>query len=69
MLQPFFAITAQWVHHDDTDGCIKIKAQLIAFHQIWGSHTAKKMAKLCLDLLDRAGTTSNVRFYHFMTLV
>jgi hypothetical protein len=42
------------------DGSVKIKARLIAFHRIFGRHTGEKLAKLCIDLLDRAGTTANV---------
>jgi hypothetical protein len=60
--QPYFAITAHWAYRDDVDGSIKIKARLIAFHRIFGRHTGQKMAKLCIDLLDRAGTTANVFF-------
>lgn len=62
-LKPFFAITAHWVYRDDADGSIRIKARLIAFHQISGRHTGENMAKLCLDLLDRAGCTANVSFF------
>jgi hypothetical protein len=61
-LRPYFAITAHWAYRDDTDGSIKIKARLIAFHRISGRHTGENMAKLCIDLLDRAGTTANVSF-------
>ena len=60
--QPYFAITANWAYHDDVDGSIKIKACLITFHWIFGCHTGQKMAKLCINLLDRAGTTANVFF-------
>ena len=59
-LQSFFAITAHWAYRDEYDGSIKIKARLIAFHKIFGRHTGEKLAKLCIDLLDRAGTTANV---------
>jgi hypothetical protein len=64
-LQPYFAITAHWAYHD-TDGSIKIQACLIAFHRIFGRHTGEKMAQLCIDLLDRAGTTSNVRSFLYL---
>jgi hypothetical protein len=40
-----------------------MKARLIAFHIISGSHTGEKMAKLCIGLLDRAGTTANVSLF------
>jgi hypothetical protein len=59
-LQPYFAITAHWAYCD-TDGSMKIQAHLIAFHRIFGRHTGEKMAQLCINLLDRAGITSNVR--------
>jgi hypothetical protein len=60
--QSFFAITAHWAYRDDDDS-IKIKARLIAFHRIFGRHTGEKLGKLCIDLLDRAGTTANVSFF------
>jgi hypothetical protein len=59
-LNPYFAITAHWAYRDDTDGSIKMKARLIAFHRIFGRHTGEKLGQLCIDLLDRAGTTANV---------
>jgi len=57
---PYFAITAHWAYRDETDDSIKIKARLIAFHRIFGRHTGEKLGQLCIDLLDRAGTTGNV---------
>ena len=62
-LQPYFAIMAHCAYCDNTDGSIKIKARLIAFHRIYGTHDGKKMAQLCIDLLDRAGITANVKFF------
>lgn len=62
-LQSYLAITAHWAYRDDTDGSIKIKARLIAFHKMFGRHTGERMAQLCIDLLDRAGITANVRFF------
>lgn len=62
-LQSYFAITAYWAYCDDSIGSIKIKARLIAFHRIFGRHTEEKMAHLCINLLDRAGITANVRFF------
>jgi hypothetical protein len=62
-LQSYFAITAHWAYRDDTDGSIKIKARLIAFHRMSGTHDGQKMAQLCIDLLDRAGITANVNFF------
>ena len=42
-----------------------MKARLIAFHRIVGRHTGEKLAQLCINLLDRAGTTANVSFFFF----
>jgi hypothetical protein len=60
-MKPFFAITAHWIYRDEKDGSLKLKARLIAFQRIWGTHNGENLGKLCLDLLDRAGTTGNVR--------
>lgn len=57
--QPFYAITAHWLYEDKSRN-IKLASRLIAFHRFYGRHTAKKMAKVTLKLLDRAGTTTNV---------
>lgn len=62
-MQSYFAVTAHWAYRDETDGSIKIKARLIAFHKIFGRHTGERLAQLTIDLLDRAGTTANVRFF------
>ena len=67
-MQSYFAITAHWAYRDDADGSIKIKARLIAFHRIFGRHTGAKLAQLCIDLLDRAGTTANVSFFSILKL-
>jgi hypothetical protein len=64
-LQLYFAIMAHWAYCD-TDGSIKIQARLIAFHRIFGHHTREKMAQLCINLLDRARTTSNIRFFFYL---
>lgn len=63
--QSFFAITAHWAYRDEADDSIKIKARLIAFHRIFGRHTGENLAQLCIDLLDRAGTTANVSLFFF----
>jgi hypothetical protein len=56
-------MTAHWAYRDENDGSIKIKARLIAFHKISGKHTGEKLGQLCMDLLDRAGTTANVSLF------
>jgi hypothetical protein len=56
---------AHWAYYD-TDGSIKIQACLIVFHRIFGRHAGEKMAQLCINLLDRARTTSIVRFFFYL---
>ena len=58
-------MTAHWAYRDAMDGSIKMKARLIAFHRIFGRHTGNKLGQLCIDLLDRAGTTANVSMLIF----
>ena len=60
---------AYWAYRDETDGSIKIKARLIAFHRIFGRHTTEKLAQLCIDLLDRAGTTANVSIFEICLIL
>ena len=68
-LQSYFALMAHWAYRDETDGSIKIKARLIAFHKIFGHHTGEKLAQLCIDLLDRAGTTANVSIFEICLIL
>jgi hypothetical protein len=62
-MQPFYALTAHWLYEEQSRG-IKLASRLIAFHRFWGRHTAKNMAKVTMELLDRAGTTANVSISH-----
>ena len=56
---PYIAITAHWMGKDES-GHLELKNALIAFQRVWGKHTASNLARLVLQLLDRAGTTTNV---------
>jgi hypothetical protein len=58
-----------WAYRDDTDGSIKINARLIAFHRIFGPHSGEKLGQLCIDLLDRAGTTANASDFNLFNLI
>lgn len=57
---PYIAITAHWMGNDES-GHLTLKNALIAFQRVWGKHTASNLARIVLQLLDRAGTTTNVR--------
>lgn len=58
---PYIAITAHWIAKDES-GHLQLKNALIAFQRVWGKHTSSNLARLVLQLLDRAGTTTNVSF-------
>jgi hypothetical protein len=63
---PYIAITAHWIVLDDGTAMLVLKAGLIAFHCIPGSHTGEALGLKILHLLDRAEVTNNVGvwFYH-----
>ena len=56
---PYIAITAHWMAKDES----KLKNALITFQRVWGKHSASNLARLILQLLDCAGTTTNVFLY------
>jgi hypothetical protein len=59
---PYIAITAHWMRKDE-HGHLQLKSALIAFQRVWGKHSASNLARIVLQLLDRAGTTTNVCSY------
>ena len=59
-MQPFLACTAHWIAKGQGSSALKLKAALIAFHHLPGSHTGVNIATTLLDLLDRAGITDKV---------
>jgi hypothetical protein len=61
-MQPYYAITAHWLYEDKAQH-LHLGSRLIVFHRFWGRHTAENMAKVTLELLDRAGTTANVSVF------
>ena len=54
---PYLAITAHWMCQDK-GGNICLTSALIAFHRVWGKHTAKNLSKIMLDLFDRTQSTN-----------
>jgi len=49
-----------WIAKAEGSSALKLKAALIAFHHLPGSHTGANIATALLALLDRAGITSKV---------
>ncbi|KAG2069507.1 hypothetical protein BDR04DRAFT_1021190, partial [Suillus decipiens] len=58
-LCPFLAITAHWIVKEHKARLV-LKAPLIAFYYIPGSHTGKALASKILELIDRTEMTHNV---------
>src|SRR5438132_9802173 len=63
-MQPFLACTAHWIVKGQGSSALKLKATLIAFHHLPGSHTGVNIATTLLDLLDHAGITDKVSIVH-----
>src|SRR6202451_4503075 len=58
--QSWFCITGHWIAKEAASGSLQLKAALIAFHRLCGTHDGKNMAETALQLLDRADVTANV---------
>lgn len=60
------AVTAHWIEAKETqtpDGpqyVLKLRAELIGFHQVPGRHTGEHLAHAFLYILDRLSITSKV---------
>jgi hypothetical protein len=54
------ALTAHWIAKEEQTSVLILKAALIAFHHIPGSHTGKSLGSITLHLLDRADVAKNV---------
>ena len=61
----FLALMAHWIAkvggNCSATGPLQLKAVLIAFHQLSGSHDGVSLANATIQLLDRADITLNVR--------
>jgi hypothetical protein len=58
----YLAITAHWIAAVKGSSALKLKAALIAFHQLRKNHSGKELAETVMCLLDRAGVTVKVRW-------
>jgi hypothetical protein len=54
----YMAVTAHWLA--EKNGHLELRSALVAFHRVWGKHTAKNLANILLLVLDRAGVTIKV---------
>ena len=55
---PYMAMTAHWMA--EINSHLKFRSALVAFHRVWGKHTAKNLANIMLHVLDRTGFTTDV---------
>ncbi|KAG2345163.1 hypothetical protein BDR05DRAFT_881376, partial [Suillus weaverae] len=60
-LHPFLAVTAHWILKENKNTALVLKAVLITFHHIPGSHTGKALASKILELVYGAEVKHNVR--------
>lgn len=60
--RPYLAITAHWIARIDSGATtsLQLKASLIAFHCLRGSHDGESLAATIIKLLDRAEITVKV---------
>lgn len=56
-------MTAHWIAKDEKTCSLELKAALIAFSRIRGSHTGEHLAQTVLRLLDRVDITAKVRVW------
>jgi hypothetical protein len=61
---PYLAMTAHWMCKDNA-GHLQLRSALVAFHRVWGPHTAKNLSSVILWLLDRAEVTANISLLFF----
>jgi hypothetical protein len=59
-LCPFLAVTAHWIAKESEKEALVLKAALITFHHIPGSHTGMALALKILELIDHAEVKHNV---------
>jgi hypothetical protein len=57
--QSYLAMTAHWIAKVDKMTTLNPKVALIVFHRVLGTHNGKSLAKIVLQLLDRAEITLN----------
>ena len=58
-MRPFLACMVHWIAKGENPA-LRLKAALIAFHHLPGSHTGVNIATALIGLFDRTGITDNV---------
>jgi hypothetical protein len=66
---PYFAVTAHWIQRDKSTSRLKLRAALIAFHRLRGSHSGPRLARVALHILDRVEITAKVCRLYFIVVI
>ena len=59
-MSSYLALTAHWISLDNATQRLELRASLIGFHLLQKNHTGSNIAKIILQLLDRANVTLKV---------
>ena len=57
----YMAVTAHWIGNHQKS--INLRADLLGFVNITGSHTGKRLAEVFLFIIDRLGINKKVSFF------
>jgi hypothetical protein len=63
--KPYMAVTAHWVERSHTpQQRISLRADLLGFIHVPGSHTGERLAKVFLFIIDRLHIANKVSFFN-----
>ncbi|KAG5633753.1 hypothetical protein H0H81_005535, partial [Sphagnurus paluster] len=57
---PYFAVTVHWVARKDPLNLLSLCSGLIAFHRVRGKHSGERLARIALNITDRAKVTGRM---------
>ena len=52
---------AHWMGRNNATEVSQLDSALLAFHHVKGTHDGERLAKIALNITNRAGVTENVR--------
>jgi hypothetical protein len=63
------AVTVHWIEKDNSTGHLKLRAALIAFHRLRGSHNGPRLARIAVQILDQIEITAKVCGLYFIVVI
>jgi hypothetical protein len=58
---PYLGVTIHWVHSKpESPSEWSLRTLLLTFHKVKGNHSGDNLAKLVMEILNKAGLTSKV---------